>query len=110
MKILNDKAVYSAEKLKQLIDCHDAISIDIFDTLVMRTVYFNKDVFRIVVGNFGQVDAEKFYKSRVYAEFVLSRNGYPFIENIYKIVSEKLGLCDELAERMMRYEIEVEKK
>lgn len=110
MKILNDKAVYSAEKLKKLIDCHDAISFDIFDTLVMRTVYFNKDVFRIVAGNFGQVDAEKFFKWRVYAEFVLSRNGYPFIENIYKIVSDKLGLCDELAERMMRYEIEVEKK
>ena len=37
---------YSMEALVAAIEDHDIISFDIFDTLVMRKVYVNKDVFR----------------------------------------------------------------
>ena len=39
-----DEKNYTLSALKQLIDSHEAISFDIFDTLVMRKVYFNHDV------------------------------------------------------------------
>ena len=38
--------VYTMDVLIREIENHDIISFDIFDTLVMRTVYYNKDVFR----------------------------------------------------------------
>ena len=39
---------YSKDALIQAVEAHDIISFDIFDTLVMRKVYINKDVFRIL--------------------------------------------------------------
>ena len=39
---------YSEHVLQHLIDVHDVISFDIFDTLLMRTVLDPTDVFEIV--------------------------------------------------------------
>ena len=39
---------YSRAALVEEIEKHDIISFDIFDTLVMRNVYCNKDIFRIL--------------------------------------------------------------
>lgn len=109
MNITTGKAEYSPEGLKQLIDSHDVISFDIFDTLVMRKSYFNKDVFRMVAEKYKQIDPAEFFKARVEAEYNLSRTRYPFMEEIYAEVGEKLGLSKELAEEIMNCEIAVEK-
>ena len=103
--------VYSRDALMGEIEKHDIISFDIFDTLVMRNVYYNKDVFRIMAK---QIDAEwgiDFFAVRTEAESVLSRETYPYIEEIYAYISEKCpclkGHEEELIQREIALETEV---
>ena len=105
----NVKVEYSYNGLKQLIDGYEAISFDIFDTLVMRTVYFNKDVFRIVAEKYGET-VPNFFDIRVEAEYTLSRTRYPYMEEIYDYIAEKSGISKENATEIMLYEIEVERE
>ena len=100
----NTKVEYSYNGLKQLIDGYEAISFDIFDTLVMRTVYYNKDVFRIVAEKYGAT-VPNFFDTRVEAEYNLSRTRYPYMEEIYAYIAEKSGVSKELATEIMLYEI-----
>ena len=67
----NEIVEYTVEGLKQLIDKSEVISFDIFDTLVMRTVYFNHDVFKIVANKYRE-QVPNFYEVRVRAEKQLS--------------------------------------
>jgi predicted HAD superfamily hydrolase len=100
---------YSAECLKKLIDTYDVISFDIFDTLIMRKVYYNKDVFQIVGERFPLV-SQDFFDARVQSEFLLSRDRYPYMEEIYKLLSKKLEIDEDLSREIMEYEIKVEKE
>ena len=75
--------VYSREALISAIEAHDIISFDIFDTLVMRNVYVNKDVFRLLAQEIDPVWGVDFFAARTEAEFTLSRETYPYIEEIY---------------------------
>lgn len=75
--------VYSREALIREIENHDIISFDIFDTLVMRTVYYNKDVFRLMALQLDPVWGMDFFTARTQAEYALSRETYPYIEEIY---------------------------
>lgn len=75
--------VYSREALIRQIREHDIISFDIFDTLVMRNVYVNKDVFRILAQRLDSVWGIDFFTARTRAEAELSRETYPYIEEIY---------------------------
>lgn len=74
---------YSREALIREIENHDIISFDIFDTLVMRTVYYNKDVFRQMARQLDPVWGIDFFTARTQAETALSRETYPYIEEIY---------------------------
>ena len=105
----NEKVEYTLDGLKQLIGEYEAISFDIFDTLVMRKVYFNRDVFRIVAEKYNSV-IPNFYDVRVEAEYTLSRTRYPYMEEIYQYIQEKNNVSKELATEIMLYEIEVEKQ
>ena len=105
----NEKVTYSIEGLKKLVEDHEAISFDIFDTLVMRKVYFNHDVFRIV-GEKYKAEAPDFYAVRVKAERELSRTRYPYIEEIYAYIASECKLDAQLAAEIMAYEIEVERQ
>lgn len=60
-----------------MIDGYEAISFDIFDTLVMRTVYVNKDVFRIVAEKYSEV-IPAFFDIRVEAEYIAKEYNSPF--------------------------------
>jgi predicted HAD superfamily hydrolase len=73
----------------QEIEKHDIISFDIFDTLVMRNVYYNKDVFRIMAQELDPVWNMDFFEIRTEAERVLSQETYPYIEEIYAYISER---------------------
>lgn len=76
-------STYSWEALVREIENHDIISFDIFDTLVMRTVYYNKDVFRILAQKLDAQWGIDFFSARTHSEFALSRETYPYIEEIY---------------------------
>lgn len=80
---------YSLEALVAAIEDHDIISFDIFDTLVMRKVYVNKDVFRIMAQRLDPVWGIDFFTARTEAEATLSREVYPYIEEIYEDVSRR---------------------
>lgn len=105
----NKKVAYSYDGLKQLIEGYEAISFDIFDTLVMRTVYFNHDVFR-VVGERYRDSVPDFFNARVCAEKILSENNYPYIEKIYDYIVKTCGISRKLAKEIMKYEIDVERR
>ena len=75
--------VYSRDALIREIENHDIISFDIFDTLVMRKVYVNKDVFRHMAQRLDPVWGIDFFTARTRAEAELSRETYPYIEEIY---------------------------
>lgn len=105
----NAKVEYSYDGLKRLIEEYEAISFDIFDTLVMRTVYYNKDVFCVVAEKYKDC-VPNFYEVRVQAEYDLSRTRYPYMEEIYQYIEEKCGIDKALALEMMHYEVEVERQ
>ncbi len=98
--------VYSRDALIREIENHDIISFDIFDTLVMRKVYVNKDVFRHMAQRLDPVWGIDFFAARTAAEAELSRETYPYIEEIYDDVvrrcpclqgQESALIADELA-------------
>ena len=80
---------YTPEALIREIEAHDIISFDIFDTLVMRRVYVNKDVFRKMAQQLDPVWGIDFFTARTQAEVALSRETYPYIEAIYADVSRR---------------------
>ncbi len=90
---------------------HDIISFDIFDTLVMRKVYYNKDVFRIMAQQIDPVWGIDFFTVRTEAERVLSQQTYPYIEEIYAYISGKCpclrGHEQELIDREIALETEL---
>ena len=104
----NEKVEYTFKGLQNLIAEHEAISFDIFDTLVMRTVYFNHDVFRLVAKKYKD-QAPNFFEARERAEKELSTVTYPYIEEIYDRVAKECSLTDALKTEIMEYEIEVER-
>ena len=104
----NEKVEYTKEGLKSLIAGYDAISFDIFDTLVMRKVYFNHDVFRIVGEKYAEILPD-FFDYRVRAERELSRTRYPYMEEIYEHIAKESGVSLSVAMEMMQYEMSVEK-
>ncbi len=99
---------YSSAALMNEIEKHDIISFDIFDTLVMRNVYYNKDVFRIMAK---QIDADwgiDFFAVRTEAERVLSQKTYPYIEEIYAYISEKCPCLKGREQELIDREIALE--
>ena len=101
---------YTREALIRQIENHDIISFDIFDTLVMRTVYVNKDVFRLLAKKLDPVWGIDFFTARTRAEFELSREIYPYIEEIYAdVVAHYPCLAGHEAE-LIEQEIALEKE
>ena len=81
---------YSLEALIGEIKAHDIISFDIYDTLIMRKVYVNKDIIRLLALRFSPVLREDFYAARTQAQATLCTGTYPYIEAIY---DETARLC-----------------
>lgn len=82
-------STYTRDALIKEIENHDIISFDIFDTLVMRKVYYNKDVFRKMAQQLDAAWGIDFFTARTQAEAALSRETYPYIEEIYDDVSRR---------------------
>lgn len=99
---------HSRAALIHEIEQHDIISFDIFDTLVMRKVYYNKDVFRLLAQKIDPVWGIDFYSVRTEAERVLSQETYPYIEDIYAYISQKCPCLQGYEQELIAREIELE--
>lgn len=96
------------EDAKQAIDAHDAISFDIFDTLLMRRVPEPTDVFCIVERILEKRGHEgnDFRERRIQAERALA--GYPALDQIYEAYGRLYGCPDEMLSCYRQLELEVE--
>lgn len=97
------------EELKALIDQYEAISFDLFDTLVMRKLLEPTDLFdklEDVIAKQG-IFIKEFKKVRREAE--LCSNGGN-IYQIYKVLKEKAKISEEESKQILEEEIRLEKK
>ncbi len=99
---------YSKQDLFNAIDAHDAISFDLFDTLVMRKVLEPTDIFDIVERNITKygIDIYNFKKKRRTAE--LNAKGADIFA-IYKNLKNSLNLTDEQLSFVRKEELACEK-
>lgn len=97
-----------SKKLRGEIDFHDIISFDIFDTLLMRKTLVPEDVFLILenravragyaIRNLAQIRVEEQMKLF-----------NPDLREIYEAVQKVTGITDEVRDKLMNLEIEIEK-
>ncbi len=98
------------DALIEQIEAHDIISFDIFDTLIMRKVYYNKDVFLLMAQSLDPKLGSVFFDVRTNAQAMLTLDGYPYIEDIY---DEASCHCHEMKGRetdLITQEIALERK
>ena len=103
----------SFQEAKRLIDEHDAISFDLFDTLLMRCVPTPADVFRLIEERIKKTPLARrlsFVDERVRAELLLSRSAPPDIGMIYEEIRQRCDLNDGEAETLAALEWETERK
>lgn len=98
----------NAEQLKTIIDSYDAVSFDLFDTLVMRKTLEPMDIFDLVEERMSAkgIELPDFRKRRRTAE--LNVNGKDIFA-IYKELGKLLGLEDSTLETIMKEELACEK-
>ena len=92
-----------SSKLKKLIDSHEVISFDIFDTLITRTVLFPRDVFDLMNGGEGFKDIRISAEEELYKKFES-----PSLTQIYELISSLKGWSKEEETNVKAREISVE--
>lgn len=97
------------EALKRQIAAHEAVSFDIFDTLIMRRVLYPRDVFDILANRIGET-AFDFKQVRIEAEQALYHRTHPTLDEIYDKIRTEQGLSQESADTFKEMEIAVEKE
>lgn len=111
LDVKNDDSYWnkSYAELRNLIEQHDIVSFDIFDTLVMRKVMFPIDLFRLTEQQLDKVmgTKTKFMAIRKKASSMLE---CPTLDEIYMKMSELTGMSKGEMERWKKEEIEIEKK
>lgn len=98
------------EEIKRLIDAHQVISFDVFDTLLFRNVFFPTDIFKIVGKKMEDLyGIENFYDLRINAETESRKtieNGESNLEDIYTCLGKELG--EQAADEAKKLELELE--
>lgn len=86
-----DMKEISKKQFAHFINEYDVISVDVFDTLLMRRTLFPTDVFEIVGLRLRQkgVKIEKFSQKRLEAEKELMKHTVPTLREIYVYILEK---------------------
>lgn len=84
------------EQLLHAISQHDAVSTDLFDTLVMRRTLFQTDVFEMVDQRLRQrgIVIEDFSAKRTDGEKELCRRMFPTLVEIYSYIRDKYDISD----------------
>lgn len=98
--------------LQQAIDVHPIITFDVYDTLVCRVIYKDRDLWHLVEREYQKRNYTKpigFYKKRETADHK-ARKTYPYrevtLDEIYEVFAELYG--QELADACKALEIELE--
>lgn len=102
----------SKAELKDIINFHDVVSFDMFDTLLMRKVLYPQDIYKLVSINMScQADEIiDFEKYRIEAERELLRSTNPTLEEIYVYIGIITGAKKETLDKYMRAEFELDLK
>lgn len=97
-------------ELRDLIDGHDVVSVDLFDTLVMRRTLFPADVYEIVNLRLREkgIALEDFPKRRLEAEKELCKSTFPTLSEIYRYILQTYSMADVQAEELARTEWETD--
>lgn len=96
-------------ELKALIEQHDIISFDIFDTLLARRIQRPRDIFQVMDSRLGE-RAYCFSRERVEAEDSFPGGYNPNFHEIYEKIKNKLGLTQGETEELKQLEITIEKQ
>lgn len=98
--------------LQQAIDVHPVITFDVYDTLVCRVIYKDRDLWKLVDREYQKRNHVKpigFYKKRETADHK-ARKTYPYrevtLDEIYEVFADLYG--QELADACKALEIELE--
>jgi FMN phosphatase YigB (HAD superfamily) len=99
----------SKDKLLKIIDSYDAISFDLFDTLIMRKTLYPIDVFEVVEKELKKqnIFLNDFKKYRREAEL---RSDGKDIYHIYEILQDLIGISDATRDIALKKELETERK
>lgn len=113
------KAVYkftgiqgiSKEQLLHRIEEHEVVSVDLFDTLLMRRTLFPTDVYEIVGLRLEQRDIviENFEQKRLEAEKELGKSTNPTLLEIYSYLLGKYPVPGGTAEDLAQLELETDR-
>lgn len=97
-------------KLTQLIDNKEVLSIDLFDTLIMRRTLFPTDVIEMVNCKLKEqgIDIENFCSRRLESEKYLSQQTAPTLDKIYEYMLEKYAVCGVTAQELAELEWKVD--
>ena len=98
------------EKLAELVSGKDAVSFDLFDTLIMRQVLFPSDVIELTNLKLKEknICIENFCEKRQQAEKELSRDSAPKLEEIYQFVLDQSPMVDIRAKELAELEWSVD--
>ena len=101
--------VTKAQIAKQIAK-HDIVSVDLFDTLLIRRTLFPTDVFEIVGLRLRQdgVDIENFAQKRLEAEKELCRRTVPTLSEIYEYIKNKYDIKGISIEKLEKLEWSVD--
>lgn len=110
----NRKVVYdfqgiqgnSKEFLLHMVKERDVVSVDLFDTLVMRQILFSTDIYELLdeeLKNRG-IFFDDFAKQRVSAEKELSKHKAPSLVEIYQYLMDLNGFSGLIAEELAELE------
>ena len=103
-----DSSLFS--QLKELVDSHDTVSFDIFDTLLLRNINKPTDIFKILESEIGKVrEARGLAKERIRAEAKareVAEGGECTIEQIYKQMPKYRVSAQKIMERELSLERE----
>lgn len=113
------KAVYalpevpgvSKETLRQLLATHDAVSVDLFDTLLMRRTLFPTDVFEIVGLRLRKrgIEIADFPQKRLEGEKELGKSTVPTLLEIYSHLLERCDITGVRPEELVQMEWEADR-
>ncbi len=100
----------SKEELLRLVEAHDVVSFDLFDTLIMRNTLFSTDVYEIVEGRLKQqgIVIEGFAGMRLESEKHLAKNASLTLAEIYAYMINKYHLDGISAEMLADMEWSVD--
>lgn len=84
----------SRQELKKIMMKHSVISVDLFDTLIMRRVLSSSDVVELTSCKLKEwgIFIEDFCEMRLCCEKELARNGAPVLSDIYTYMEKKVSL------------------